>query len=56
MWESIRAFHLNASYSFLFMLSDNRSLLILLAGAAGIILLSLKQESASSFREEQRIM
>lgn len=56
MKESFIAFHLNAVYSFIFLLADNRSLLILLAGVLGIVFLSLKEASISSFREEQRIM
>ena len=56
MKESFLAFHLNAVSSFLFLLTDNRSLLLLLFGVFGILVLSLKQESDVSVREEQRIM
>ena len=56
MWESFRAFNINATNNFLYMLTSNFWFLFLLVGVIGTIILLLKEQIDTSARDEQNII
>lgn len=56
MLDSFLAFNVNAVSHFIYLLTDNLFLLLLIASVIGTILLKLKDEIDSSIREEQNVI
>lgn len=56
MFESFRAFNVNAANNFLYMLTSNLWIFLIIIGVIGTIVLQLKDEIDSSVREEQNII
>jgi len=56
MWESFKAFNINAISNFLYILSTNYWFSLLLIGVVGTILLFLKEEIDTSTRGEQNVL
>lgn len=56
MLDSFVAFNVNAVSHFIYLLTDNLFLLLLIASVAGTIILNLKDEIDNSVREEQNVI
>ncbi len=56
MFESFRAFNVNAANNFLYMLTSNLWIFLIIIGVIGTIVLQIKDEIDSSVREEQNII
>ncbi len=56
MLDSFIAFHINAVSNFVYMVTSNLWLLLLIVGVVGTIALNLKEEIDVSVREEQNII
>lgn len=56
MLESFLAFHVNGINYFIYMITSNFWLFLILIGMAGTIILQLKEEVDTAVREEQNII
>ena len=56
MWESFKAFNINAINHFIYIVTSNFWFFLIIIGVIGTIILLLKEEVDSSVREEQNII
>lgn len=56
MWDSFKAFNINATNNFLYMLTSNFWFLFLFVAVIGTIVLLMKEEIDTSVRDEQNII
>ncbi len=56
MWESFKAFNINAVNNFIYLMSSNFWFIFLLIGVIGTIILLLKDEVDNSIGEEQNML
>jgi len=56
MWQSFRAFNINAINNFIYIITSNLWFFLIIIGVIGTIILLLKEEVDISVKEEQNII